>query len=93
MSWLTNELTENIKTTASLDNLEKILIQYKFKITKTSLSISATKSNWWTSNTCTIIFTDDGNYRNGSCRQVLRGLANIPKGGLLAEIVQKAEKM
>ena len=87
MSLITNKNVESIKTGATLEMLEKVLISDKFKVTRTQFGISATKKGFWTSRA-----TDSGEFRFGECEEVGQGLLVSPKGGTLARIVSMAEE-
>ena len=92
MSIITNKNVESIKTGATLEMLEKVLISDKFKVTRTQFGISATKKGFWTSRAYYITFTDSGEFRFGECDEVGQGLLVSPKGGTLARIVSMAEE-
>lgn len=93
MSWIDSSSTEECITNASMENIEKVLNQRGYKVTKTNLQITATHRGFWTSYGSTITVINCGNYRQCKDVETAKGWACRPKSGVLAEIVREAEAL
>ena len=79
-------------TRASLDNLEKALKESGYKVTRTSMSISASKGGFWSNGKeSNIIINDLIEYRECINQENSYGLAVKPAKGRLAKIIELAE--
>lgn len=94
MSFIDSEKIEECITPATFDELENVLIDEGYKVTKTKMQITATKGGFWTNyKMSTITIIDLGNYRQCKDVETAKGEWCKPKSGILASIIQKAENI
>ena len=77
-------------TDASLDSLEKVLIEYGYKVSKSRISITATLKAFSGYNS-TILIVDQNGIRYCKDTESSKGMLLNPKTGRLQEIINKAE--
>lgn len=93
MSYITTENTEYLTTMASLNTLQRVLIENGFRVTKTQSGLSAIKKSVWSSRHYFITITDSKKHRGCYCKEIACGLLVTPKGNMLAEIINNAEML
>lgn len=95
MSWIDSENREEMSTCATLAALETVLKNHDYRITKTSFNISATHGGTWSTNgkISNITITDNGQYRHCIDIETAKGYMCSPHRGILATIIQEAEKI
>jgi hypothetical protein len=95
MSWIDSTVVEKCITDASMDQIEEALINNKYKVIRTRMQITATHGGTWSTNGkfSTIIVIDCGNYRECEDTETSKGWAMRPKTGVLAKIIQEAERI
>ena len=86
---------ERLLTKASLDSLEKALKEADYKLTRTSMSISAKHGGMWSTNghISTLTINDLGDCRECLNTETSEGWLCSPKTGRLAEIIARAEEI
>lgn len=92
MSWIDSESVEEVVTDATIDKLMQVLELNGYKICKTKMQITATKSSFWTSKSSFITIIDKGDYRLCKDKETAKGHMVKPSTGILAKIVNQAEE-
>ena len=93
MSWIDSKNIEECITNASMNNIEKVLIERGYKVIRTELQITATYGGTFKTNgkISTITVVDRGDYRQCKDVETAKGIFCKPKSGVLAYIVAEAE--
>lgn len=89
------EDNERILTKASLNSLEKALLDFGYEVNRTSMAISATYGGTWKTNghISTLTINDFIEYRECVNKETSQGYLCNPKKGRLAKIIAKAEEL
>ena len=78
-----------------MENIERVLIERGYKVTRTNLQITATYGGVFKTNgkISTITVVDCGNYRQCKDVETAKGRYCTPKTGVLAKIVKETEAL
>lgn len=92
MSLIDSSLIEECATDASMDRIAEVLKENGYKVVRTRMQITAKRESFWSSKASTITIIDCDNYRQCKDVETSKGLAIKPNSGVLAELIEKAER-